>query len=463
MGVELIAVIDLGEVPAGHRSDDVPARPRTHHRWAVAALTLGMALSTAGASGPLPRPLPMVILNAPGDVRVSVDGDTLFVVQPFALSQGRGEGRYVAAYRLMDLTQLWRVELPLGGDVAGLTTVGGVLVLTGEPVGAGTPTVPADEDTGEGSDALVGRDAVGLDVATGKLLWRHKGSVEGSTPGGRLILAAERRGGGVPANPGPGGGGQTLRAVASTGKVVWSYTPPPGAQRSYRFDGPAATLLAVVLPGGDVELRDTDTGELLRSRQIGPQPKDRAIRRYLEVVGDLLLVRDEAEVVAYGLDRLDLRWRLPLEPGQDGWFTSCGGGALCVMHQGQRLTVIDPGTGRVRWSDPRWTEGFAWGGRLMATDYDPLHGDRTVAVVDPYSGRVQRDLGTWHALEFAGGSVVGLRFVFTHTLVAFLDPVRGPRVVGVVPDVIGPSCVAQRGFLWCRRTDNTLGVWRLPG
>lgn len=453
MGV--IAVIDLGEVPTGRVvEDDPPVRPR--RRWPAAALVLAAALSTIVAADPMPGPLPAAVVDVPGDVRVLVDGDRLFVIQPFALSQGRSDGRYVAAFHLMDLEQLWRVDLPLGDDLYGITTADNALVLTGEP--------QLTRPDGQGAAALGDnvQETVGLDVATGALLWRHKGFVEGLTVGGRLILSTEFwRPGAVPAGSGPDGAGRALRALSGSGGVVWSYVPPPGALRSYQYAGDAVQLLVVVLADGRVELRDTDTGQLLTSRQVGPLPRDEAAGRYVEVVGDLLLVRVGSEVLAYGLDRLDLRWRLPFQTGRDGWFTACGD-AICVVHEVGGLKVLDPSTGRVRWSDPRWTWGFAFRDWLMVTDADPRHDLMTVAVVDPYSGQVRRDLGHWNAFDVADGSIVALRFDRTRVLVARIDPARGAQVIGALSDVVAASCRVRLSSLWCRRTDNTLGVWRLP-
>jgi outer membrane protein assembly factor BamB len=449
--VGVIAVIDLGEVPAGRVfDDDPPAAPR--RRWPAAALVLAAALSTVVAADPVPRPLPAAVVDVPGDVRVLVDGDRLFVVQPFALSQGRGDGRYVAAVHLMDLEELWRVDLPLGGDLYGITTVDNALALTGEP--------PLTTPDGQVADNVL--ETVGLDMTTGALLWRHKGFVEGETVSGRLILSTQfGRPGAVPAGSGPGGVGKPVRAVSGSGEVVWSYAPPSGALRSYHTAGDAVRRL-VVLTDGRVELRDTETGQLVTSRLVGPLPRDEGAGRYVEVVGDLLLVRVGSEVLAYGLDSLDLRWRRPYQIGRDGWFTPCGD-AICVVYEEGGLKVLDPSTGRVRWSDPRWTRGFAAGKWLMVTDGDPLHALRTVAVVDPYSGQVKRDLGRWHALDVVGGSIVALRFDGGRALVARLDPERGALVLRVLSDVVPASCRVRLPAVWCRRTDNTLGVWRVPG
>jgi outer membrane protein assembly factor BamB len=456
--VGVIAVIELGEVPTGRVvEDDRPARPRLRRRWPSAALVLAVSLSTAVAGDTVPGPLPSAVVDVPGDVRILIAGNRLFVVQPFALSQGRSDGRYVAAFHLMDLEQLWRVDLPPGGDVYTLTTVDGTLALTGEP----PPPAPGGKMSGASGRSVT--QTVGLDMGTGALLWRHEGFVEAETVGGRLILSTEfGRPGSVPAGVAPGGAGMALRAVSGGGDVVWSYTPPSGALRSYHYSGDAVRRLVVILPDGRVELRDTDSGKLLTSRRIGPLRWDEpAGPPYVEVVGDLLLVRMGSHVQAYGLDQLDLRWQLPFEAGRGGWFTACGD-AICVIHGEGGLRVLDRGTGQARWSDPRWTWGFASGRWLMVTDSDPRHELQTLAVVDPSSGQVRRDLGRWNAFDVADGSIVALRFDGTRVLVAQLDPADGARMIGAVQDVIAPSCHVRLPSLWCRRSDNTLGVWRLP-
>jgi outer membrane protein assembly factor BamB len=447
--VGVIAVIDLGELPTGRvLDDDSPARPR--RRWPIAALVLATALSTITAAGPVPRPLPAAVVNVPGNVQVVVSGDRLFLVQPFPLAQGR-DLRYVSAHHLLDLAELWRVELPLGGGVFTVTTEDGVLALTGMRT---LPTSNGGPAAGPGDNAV---DSVGLDMSTGALIWRRSGFIEGQTVTGRVILSTDF---GL-SGPGPEGEGWTLRAVSRSGRVVWSYAPPPGgARRLYRYDRDWVRQLVVVLPDGRVELRDVDTGQLVRSRRVDPPLREMA-GRYIEVVGDLLLAQVGSEVLAYGLDRLDLRWRLPVQTGRDGWFTACGR-AVCLAHHGGGLKVLDAGTGRVRWSDPRWTWGFAVGHWLMVTDAEPGAGDlETVAVVDPESGRVERNLGRWQPVDVVGGSVVALRFDRGRVLVARVDPARGARVVGVVRDIAG-SCQVRLPSLWCRRIDNTLGVWRLP-
>ncbi|HEX2774677.1 MAG TPA: hypothetical protein VHN18_19940, partial [Micromonosporaceae bacterium] len=67
-----------------------------------------------------------------------------------------------------------------------------------------------------------------------------------------------------------------------------------------------------------------------------------------------------------------------------------------------------------------------------------------------------------NAFYVAGGSIVALRFDRTRVLVARIDPARGARVIGALSDVVAASCLVRLPSLWCRRTDNMLGVWRLP-
>ncbi|HEX7745711.1 MAG TPA: PQQ-binding-like beta-propeller repeat protein [Micromonosporaceae bacterium] len=443
--MDRIAVIDLGEVSAGQVLDDPPARGWPHRRWALVAVALGLVLGTAGGSAPVPRPLPMAVVDAPSDlITVHVVGDRIFVAD----APGPGE-RSIAGYRLMDLEPLWRVDLPIGGQTTGLALAGDTLVLIGEPQAIGQPD----------GQLAVEPDIVGLDAATGATRWRHRGFVEGPTPGGRLLVSVR------PAGPGgdpPPGELMTVRALsADTGDVVWSYDAPAGALMANHYDGPRVALLGVLLPTGRFELRDADTGQILRSGQIDVAAATAGPEHYVEIVGDFLVVRETSRVAVYGLDRLDLRWTIPVRPGQDGAVSWCGQ-LLCLNSQNwQGISALDPQTGRIKWSQPRWSTVQPAGEHLVAVESDPQRDGQHVVVIDPETGHARRDLGAWQGLDWTADSITGMRFDRTEALVARLDPARGVRVLGVLHDV-SRDCWITASMLLCRRTDNKIGVWRLP-
>jgi outer membrane protein assembly factor BamB len=439
VGVGRVAVIDLGEIPAEQTVDESPAGPWLHRRWTLVVLALGLALATVAGSAGAPRPLPVAALAARAGSTIYVAGDRLIVVE----RDNVGIYRHVAAYRLADLARLWRVEMPPIGEAYPIVAADGSLVLTGQPP--------------EG-----GLHVIGLNAATGAVRWRHQAILDGATSGGLILLASERPDPGAAPAAEPGATGETVRAVnAATGAEVWSVDLPARAMRSYGFDGDYLTVLAVTLPTGRVELRDVDTGNVLRSRSIQWRPADGS-RRYAEIVGDLLLVTEESTIAAYELDRLDLRWRMPFEMAHFTWPTQCGA-AVCLLRDGGALVVVDTSTGRRKWLDPRWSSLLAEvDGYLIASS--ERADERSVAALDPDTGQVRRDLGRWHEVHSTGADnpVIGIRYEPTRTLVARLDPASGSRIIGVLHDTLNRSCWTQSSLLLCWRTGNRLGIWHLP-
>jgi outer membrane protein assembly factor BamB len=448
VGVGRIAVIELGELPAGQVVDEPPTRPWPHRRWAFLVLALGL-LVPLGGSAPAARPLPMVVLDVSADSAVLATTDRVFVVDRDGSATGRGRDRYVTAYRLTNLDRLWRINLPIDGSAVAPLASADTVVLSRLDF-----ATPPDGKAGSGPETAA------VDAATGAVLWRLEGSVEAWTAAGNLLMSypARRSAAGDEA-------GRVFRAVSSrTGDALWSADVPAGALWTYRHDGDRVVLLALILPGGRVELRDPNTGTLVRAGQIDPPSPGNVGGVSAEIVGDVLLVGERAATAAYGLDRLDLRWRLPLQAGGNSWPTSCGD-ALCFIDERGGLRNVDPLTGRVRWSDRRWTNVLATAdGSLLVGEHDPRTDGLRVLALDPDTGQVRQDLGTWDGLDRNGADewLIGYQFNLTRALVSRVDDARGARVIGVLHDV-SRSCRVQQPMLLCRRSDNTLGIWRLPG
>lgn len=447
-----IAVIELGQIPAGQVPDEPATHPWPHRRWALVALAIGLVLMTAGGSTPAARPLPMVALDASADSVVLAAGDRVFVVDRDTSAAGRGQAQYVTAYRSTNLERLWRVDLPVDGVAVAPLASADTVVLS-----------RLDFAAPPGGQAGSGPETAALDPATGAVLWRHEASAEAWTSAGHVLLSAKS---GESAADGEAGlYNHVFRVVSSrTGDVLWSVDVPAGGLWTYRYEGDRVALLALVLPGGRVELRDPNTGTLVRAgHTAAPSPANPG-GLSAEIIGDLLLVREQAAVAAYALDRLDLRWRLPLTAGDNSWPNFCGD-ALCFTDERGGLRNVDPRTGRVRWSDPRWTTVLgAMEGSLLVSDLDPRTDGVRVVAVDPNTGQVRHDLGIWDAVDRNGQDewLIGYQFNLTRTLVSRVDPARGTRLLGVLHDV-SRSCRVQQPMLLCRRPDNTLGVWRLPG
>jgi outer membrane protein assembly factor BamB len=452
VGVSRIAVIELGEIATEQDIDEPPARPWSQRRWTFTALVVSLALVGLGGSAPSARPLPMVVVDVAANSAVLATPDRVVVVDPGRAVSGRGRGRYVTAYRLMDLERLWRIDLPVDGSAIAPLTSADTIILSRLDY-----ATPPDRHP----DARP--DTAAVDAASGALLWRLEGSAEAWTSAGHLLMSFDQGG---PAGVGePDYDGQLLRAVsARTGAVVWKVEMPAGAIRTYRTENDRINLLALILPGGQIELRDPNTGELLRTGRTAAPPWSNPEAPSAEIVGDVLLVQERAAVAAYALDGLDLRWRLPVSAvgiRRPYW---CGN-ALCFRHERKGLQRFDARTGRIRWSDRRWTTVLAaTEGSLVVGNYDAASDRFHVVTLDPDTAQVRQDLGTWDGLDRNARDewLIGYQFDLTRALVSRVDPERGARVVAILHDV-SRSCRVRVQMLVCRRTDNTVGVWRLPG
>ena len=113
------------------------------------------------------------------------------------------------------------------------------------------------------------------------------------------------------------------------------------------------TQLVLVEPDGRVAVHDADSGALVRAGRVSSAP-DGVAYRFAQVVAGLLLVDGASgEVTAYGLDRLDRRWSVPVDPRAGAWFIDCAG-MVCLRDQVGARSALDPATGRPSWADDRW-------------------------------------------------------------------------------------------------------------
>ncbi|MFI7487445.1 PQQ-binding-like beta-propeller repeat protein [Micromonospora echinaurantiaca] len=425
-------VIDLGERPRGPEPEPVPGRPRPPARWWRVALPLLLALGTltAGAAPPTGPPTVTVPATDPADFLPL--GDRLLVLQ--GLLPTDGTARELVAYRLPGGEPLWRRALP-DDDVPMGVSVHGDLVL----VSTSSP---------DGDDAST--SALTLDA--GELRWQRPGRAL-PVAGGGVLLETHR--------PGPG---HTVRAVdPATGEPGWAVPVAAEGFAAYRYAGGGVDLVAAVSPAGRVELYDPATGARLGAAdlpRVGP-----AGNRYLELIGDVLLVGDGAGGIAgYEVPSLRRRWALPPDP-QTGWASPCGPG-ICLHRPDAGVRVVDPATGRTRWADPRWSHLVVVGDRLLAEAGRPDdREDRPLTVLDPATGRVLGELGRWQALwEWpAAQPRYGLRRLADgRMLLAELDIAAArARVLTVLPSW-ARRCGAQAGTLVCQAPGNTLRIWHLP-
>lgn len=421
-------MIELGEMPHGEEDAPPPGPGRPPALGVrVAALCLVALLTLAGAAPAAGRP-PGVPVPAPQGASFLVVGARLVVADgPGTVG---GWGRVVTGHRLPDGRQQWRFVLPAGDHVLGLSTLAGLLLVTSSPAGAGDTVTSV------------------LDPESGVVRWRQSGYPVPTQPGGLLFE--------TPRSDGSG----TIRSVdPATGRVGWSL-PLPGNGVDYRSGDRGVTEIVLVSADGRVAVHDAGTGALRRTGRV-PPATDRVSYRFTQVVADLLLV-DGAEgmVTAYGLDRWDRRWTVPVPARVAAWFADCAG-VVCLQGQLPGVRVFDPATGRQLWADEHWLGATRVGDRLLAAA--PAIGlEVDLAALDPATGRTLARFGRW---RLAGGDrsaprQLGFRRLpDDRTLVGTLDIPAGQARIRTVLPGSWDECADAATALVCLRPAGGLVVW----
>ncbi|SCL22187.1 PQQ-like domain-containing protein [Micromonospora rhizosphaerae] len=422
--------IELGEMRHGEEVGPPPDPPRPSSRsLRIAALCSVVLLTLAGAAPTPVWPRP-VLVPAPQGATFLVVGDRLVVADgPNTVG---GDGRLVAAYRLPGGEPLWRLGMPGGDHVLGVGMVAGTLLVSSSPAGAGDPTSTA------------------VDIDTGRVRWREPGYPL-PTQDGRLLFARSRP-----------DGTWTLRLVdPASGSSRWSL-PMPSNGAEYRFGDRGVAEIVLLTVDGRVEIRDPGSGGLLRAGRV-PSAADGVSYRFNQVVGDLLLLDDGAGWISgYGLERLDRRWTIPVDLRTAAYFQDCGH-VICLRDRDARLRLIDPATGRSRWTGERWFAVFPVGDRLLAAEAG-VGPEPELVALDPATGRRVGRLGRWQLAgpELSGQPLIGLRRLpGDRELVAELDVAAGQvRVRDVLPGAWN-DCAVVSATMVCQRPAGGLAVWRL--
>jgi hypothetical protein len=352
----------------------------------------------------------------------------------------RAGPRTITAYALPDAERLWQAPLPLSGALNGVGAAAGQMLISTQP------------------ELLQEVESVSIREATGQIAWRRRALFEGVTPvGGHVLLWTSPDG-----TPTASTGRETLQAVDPvTGAVRWSYRVPNGGWISYRYAGRAPTHVVTLLPAGRVEVRDAEDGRVLAAADLLPPRPPSVPASYVQFTGDLMLVRRESMVTAYGLDRLDRRWTAAIDLTKEYVLPDCGE-TLCVISHDRGVRVHDPVTGRMLWSDPARTYVSRSGGHLVAA-VRAREGLTDLAVLDPETGLEVQHLGAWTLIRppDAGDELIGMRtdMATSRAWLAHLDPATGSaHFFGLVEGVTG-DCEARAGAVICRRLNSTIGVW----
>ncbi|GAA0800226.1 outer membrane protein assembly factor BamB family protein [Spirilliplanes yamanashiensis] len=424
-------MIDLGVLPhePAAPSAEPPPPPRARLRaWRPFALTLAaVLLATVTAGGRLTPPdRPLVIPAAAGDATL-LGGEHYFVVS------GQEPTRLVSTYALADGALLSRTPLAVAGALTDLRLAGGVLVVSHQ------------------ADLVGGEATVGLDTRTGGRLWRHPARLTGFSPDGLVLLLDQ---------PGSVGAQTWTAARPRDGVVAWQHVVPPAAVTELAPGGRVVTAEVT----GRVEIRDADTGRVTAAAQVPAQRqwRDGGINMWAD--HDLLLLGGPDGIDAYDLGTLVARWHRDTDLSRYFVLPQCGD-ALCLFGRFGGLQVLDPATGRSRWSAERWGVAERVGAYMLASlDSGPVW-DRPLVVLDAATGDPRGTLGAWQPVgePLPGGRIVAVRQTPADRQVryAVIDPATvSVRLLGVADGVAG-RCAATTDRLVCRREDATVGVWPL--
>lgn len=411
-------VIDLGEP----RDDEIELSPRPwspRHRRAVgAAIALTTLLSAGGAAAPVRSGLVAVTIQATAADEFVVDDDALYLMRPSGVVVRAGL-RTITRYRLPDATRPeWEAGIYTAGRVRGASLVGGMLLAVSE-AGPEIQTIAIRPDTG-------------------REVWRRTGWWYEASPGHGLLLDHSR-----------GLTQQVFGVELATGTVGWSRVYPaedPVLVQGDRFVHWTGS--------GTAQVHDSATGDVLATAHLPLDPELTP-----QVVDGLLLIPEEgAGLTAYGLDRLDRRWRADVDVRNEYVSGECGD-ALCVgIRDDAGIRLVDLATGRTRWFAPGWGYAYRVGPYLLAYGRGETKNPRA-ALLDPADGHLVGDLGEWNAsLPAEDGQMLGIRENGTRTLVGRLDPATAKaEVLGLLAGVF--QCQASPVAVVCRRAGGSIGVW----
>jgi outer membrane protein assembly factor BamB len=452
-------VIDLGEmsreadrpeadrpevdraVHGGRTGVAVRAGPRRRPRAALTAL-VSAAVLLAGSTPPDGPPLAESRIDAGLADNVRVMGDQAYVIRP-DLSIPRRLPRIIASHQLPDGQLLWQTSLVIRGTVRKTVALPSVTLVS--------------------IDRLDGVETVAVEASTAHVRWRRPYLLIDVAQERGLALAAGTATGSAPAV-------STLAALdLATGQTRWEQRVPDDTWHFLQRQWAVSAL-----PSGRVEVRELDHGQLVTAADLRP-PVPSSITSWVQPAGDLLLVAtSESTVVAYGLPGFDRRWQAEWELTDWSVSPDCGRAGprpppigLCVFSRTVGLRVVDPATGRTRWSDSRWISAELAGGRLLARGRQRPGSGSVAALLDPATGRVLLDLGRWTAVGRPGASDDAL-------LAAQIDGRRGLAWFGAIDprsltvqvldsaNGVGTDCLPGPDSLVCRRRDASVTVWRLP-
>ncbi|WP_344223976.1 outer membrane protein assembly factor BamB family protein [Paractinoplanes ferrugineus] len=347
-------------------------------------------------------------------------------LRPMVEVAGSG-GLTVSSYRL-GATALYTAQAAAGGTGA---VVRAAPVVPGGPrwsvpVSAGEPTLELD-DTGSTLVVSPGRDGriTFLDARTGKVRWRTSDYAIASVAGDRVVVDSD---------------GVTRMADLVTGRTLWQR---PGPAMVLDTDPAHRTVLAVDQQGLP-SLLSADDGHLLsggRGRAVDPWEWAEGGQSET-IIGDTLYLHTDMFLAAYRLPDLRPRWRVRI--AEPDTLAACG--TLICATGGRGVTAIDPATGGIRWTGPRW--------RSITPDGLAVADDLTAARLDPADGRVVRTYGR--------GAVAGDLLLRNDRDRTWVTGLVSGEILGVLPLVVrSRSCSLTGDYLVCPGDAQAVTVWKV--
>lgn len=423
-------VIEL-DVAAPWEPPASPVRLPRLRRWLAVALALAAVLALAGGSAPR-RPLAPAFTLDGAVLDFLARGDSLYVAR-----YAEPRGTLVEAYRFPGGRLRWSRVLAPGTRL----------------VHASERRLTVADDDAAGAGPML----AGLDATSGRTAWSRLGYE-------RLAVTDTV----VVGTPPEARSGVITGMVAfgsDDGAVRWSTELPPGTRTGdppdIGFQPAPGSGVAVVLPGGRVQARDVDSGELRWDVQVDVTWPVRG----LLVLGDVAVLyplsrgtTDPATPVAVDLGTGRVLWRAE----RTARLGPCAGALCDLAEAGTR--ALDPRTGLTLWRQAGWhLAGTLDERHAVVTAGGPVdaYTAAPAAVLDARTGRRVRELGAWRVLGSAPGAAIVQRLHGDGTsLIARVDVATGARtVVGVWESWIpAPRCRSTAAFVACAGTAR-VSVW----
>ncbi len=457
-------MIDLGVVgadapPAVVASRGTGRRPRRSVAVLTALVLCLLGLAGGRAPGAAGLSAVATVPALAGSKFAMLDG-VLYV------AEAAPTGNRITAYRPRDGRLLWSTPVSVLASLVGFQSSGGVLLAS-----MAAPGVSGDQ-------------TVALDQRTGAVLWHNADILAAVVPAdGRALLASLYT---------VYGGTDLDTVVASDrlgfmvtavglrdGRTAWTYALGPGCQYRVESASAAGARMAALCAGpptvtgagatsaGDLRIVDLATGHEERSIALtlpvvqAPAP----FRPVLSVALGRVLVgvprADGAQLTAYDPATLRPLWTHRMSDNDYG-ATPCAD-ALCLS-DGSGLTVVDPGTGAVRWrtAERAYTQppGLL-AGRLLV---EPVGGAQAM-LVDVGTGGPVLDLSGWRAVNAdPDGTPVFARWQSPPDGRVWFATVTGDplavRLIGAARDVLQDGCGTDGPYLACQTLDGDLRLWR---